>query len=243
MTIEQQQRPRRRGTLIVAAVFVVVIVIAGVVVGILLGLRGNHATADPSNSASARPSTSTPAARTTEGACGLVPYETTNNLSAAPETKWVAWSATTLATSSSAGPEKNTDGVRTCYSRTAAGALFAAYNAAQYCADSSTYAAAMSAVVAPGPGRNTAVSNAKSAAACEPSGPYVEGYKVASYDGESATLYLEVNAPSGLFEFGAALVWKSGDWKLLLDADGNPTVASSQLASSAGFTPWGPTNG
>lgn len=243
MTFQQEQRPRRRGTFIAAAVIVVVIVIAGVVVGVMLGLRGNHPTADPSSSASSSPSDSKPAARTTEGACGQVPYETTNNLAAAPETKWVAWSATTLATSSSAGPEKNTDGVRTCYSRTAAGALLAVYNGSQYCADTTTYAAAMNVLVAKGPGRTAAVDSAKSAQACEPSGQYVEGYKIASYDGETATVYLELNAPAGLTSFGLQVVWQDGDWKALFDSAGNPTVATSALSSSAGFTPWGPTNG
>lgn len=243
MTFDQEQRPRRRGTLIVAAVFVVVIVIAGVVVGIVLGLRGNHATADPSASATSSPSDSTPDGRTTDGACGQVPYETTNKLTAAPETKWVAWSATTMATSAAAGPGKDTNGVRTCYSRTPAGALFAAYNLAQYCSDTTTYADAMSALLAEGPGRTADIAAAKTASACEPSGQYVEGYKIASYDGQTATIYLELNAPSGLGEFGTQLTWKDGDWKGVTDANGSPTVSSNQITSSAGFTPWGPTNG
>jgi hypothetical protein len=247
MTFEQQNtNPRRRWTIIGAAIFVALVVVAGVVVGIVLASRNGqqpNAASTSTSSPSAGTHSAAPAARTTQGACGQVAYETTNTLTAAPATKWEPWSATTLATRTGAGPQKNTDGVRTCYSRTAEGALYAGFNAAQYCSDSEVLSAALDAVMADGPGRQIAIQQATSAAACDPSAQFIQGYKFVSYDGSTATFYLDVNAPSSQIEYGVQMKWEDGDWKLVSDDQGNSPVASNPLASTSGFTPWGPTNG
>lgn len=244
MAFDQEQRPRgRRTSLILAAVFVVAIVIAGLVVGVVVGLRG-PSTAHPYASTTTGPSGSaSDTGRTAEGACGEVPYLSTNDLNSAPTTTWAPWSATSIATSSAAGPSKDVGGVRTCYARTPTGALFAAFNFAQYCSDSTVLPLAMQAVLASGAGKSVAVQQASTAEACQPSGQYVEGFKLVSYDGSAATLYLALNAPAGLAEYGVQLVWEQGDWKVVTDSQGNSPIATNQLSSITGFIPWGPTNG
>jgi len=246
MTFDQEQRPRRRGTFIVAAVFVVLIVIAAVVLGIVLAVRG-HSSASPSTSPSAQPRSSSTAAQgqTTQGACGTVPYEKSNTLASAPATKWITWSATTLASSPTAGPSKNDDGYRSCYARTPEGALYAIYNDAQYCTDSMVLPIATEQMTANGPGKQIAVNQAKSASACEPSGQYVQGFKIASYDGTNVTLYLAIDVPgqASEAEVGEQLVWQDGDWKVVVDSQGDSPIATNQISSMAGFTKWGPNDG
>lgn len=241
MSFEQEKR-RGRTSFILAASFLGAVLVAGVAVGVFLTVRGNN-NADPEQPAPTPTAAATTSADTTDGACGPVPYETTNTLTSAPQTTWEPWSATIIATSSEAGPEKDADGVRTCYSRTATGALLAAYNSAQYCADSVVLPKAVEAVYADTPGKSIVLEQTKTSGACQPSGPSIKGFRFASYTGDQATLYLEIETPNGTGEYGIQMVWDDGDWKVATDPAGNSPVASGSVTSSSAFTPWGPGNG
>jgi hypothetical protein len=181
---------------------------------------------------------------TTESACGgSVPYEKSGTLTSAPETKWKAWGPTQLATSSVAGPTGSKDGFESCFARTPEGVLFAAFDAAQYCSDSAVGPAAAEYFTADGPGKADAVSRTKTSGPCTPSAPIIQGFRMASYDGTTATVYFAATTTTGqLGAVGIQMRWEDGDWRGVVDAQGNGTVATTPLSSTAGYVTWGPSN-
>lgn len=244
MTYQEDGRRGGRVSLVVAGVVVAFIVVAGVVVGIVLGTR-HHDTATPTQAPSPSSSNSgSSSSETTSSACGgQVAYASTDDLNGTPQTSWASEGPVKLAYSTPAGPSKNDNGYRSCYSRTATGALFATYNAAQYCADANLAVKALPETVADGPGKASAVKAAQEISS--PCAPLkVQGFRVASYDGTNATIYLLVTLPTG--EQGAAgfdVVWQHGDWKIVVDSSGNNPIAATAVQSSSGYTSWGPSNG
>lgn len=231
------ERRHGRGWLIASLAVVGVIAVAAVIVLVSVLNRPAEQTAPTPAPSSTAPAS---AAATTQGACGPVPYEKTNTLTAAPTTTWEPWGATVLAGSEAAGPEqKNDHGIRSCYARTAEGALYAITNMTAYCSDSRYLAEAIGQIVATGAGRDAAVDAARDAQPCQPSADFIRGYQVASYDGTTATIYLalEISGETASLPFQAA--WQDGDWKIVVTDDGNNPLAGSVLPSMGGYTVWG----
>ncbi|WP_148286210.1 hypothetical protein [Curtobacterium sp. B8] len=138
-----------------------------------------------------------------------------------------------------AGAFHNGAGYWSCYSRTPEGALYAAYNATQYCADPNLAARALPQTLADGPGKAAATSAARrNDAPCSPLSP--AGFVMQSYDGTNATVYLLVTTATGaLGAAGTNLVWQHGDWKIKVDASGHNPIAAVPAMAAADNTPWG----
>lgn len=169
-----------------------------------------------------------------------MPFETTNTLAKAPSTTWEPWGVTVLAGSENAGPEQSNDhGIRSCYARTAEGALYALANGAAYCTDSRYSTEAMGLIVAKGPGHDAAVEAARDAQPCQPSADLVRGYRVASYDGTTATITLAIEISDKLATVSYQLIWEDGDWKFVVTDDGGMPLAPSSVDDLDGFTVWG----
>jgi hypothetical protein len=243
MTNEQSGRAKGRVTFIAAAAVVALIVVLAIVVGIIFAVRGSDNRAPVAATTPTATSTSG-SALTTESACGgSVPYEKSGTLTSAPETKWKAWGPTQLATSKEAGPTRSQNGFESCFARTPEGALYAAFDVAQYCSDSTVGPAAAEYFVADGPGKAAAISLSKSSGPCTPSAPLIQGFRVTSYSGSAATIYFAASTTTGqLGAVGLQLRWENGDWRAVASADGGSTVASTPLSSTAGYVTWGPSN-
>jgi hypothetical protein len=237
MTSPATERRRGRGWLIASLAVVGVIAIAGVFVLVAVVTRPS---ATPTPTPAPTSTSSVTANRTTQGACGPVAYDKTNTLTAAPQTTWEPWGATVLAGSEGAGPkQKNDHGIRSCYSRTAEGALYAIVNAAAYCTDSRYAVEGVEQTVAKGPGRDAAVVAARDANPCQPAADLIRGFRVASYDGSNATISLAVEISGQTAAVPYQLVWQDGDWKGILAENGSLPMAPGPLDSMANYTTWG----
>lgn len=142
--------------------------------------------------------------------------------------------------SEAAGPEKGNDnGIRSCYARTAEGALYAIMNAGAYCTDSRYLAEAIEQITAKGPGRDASVADARDAEPCQPAADLIRGYRIASYDGTAATVVLALEISDQLATVSYQLVWEDGDWKIVVTDDGGMPLAPGIVQSLDGFTVWG----
>lgn len=88
MTSPVTERRRGRGWLIASLAVVGVIAVAAVIVLLSVLNRPAEQTAPTPAPSSTDPASAT---ATTQGACGPVPYEKTNTLTAAPDTTWEPW--------------------------------------------------------------------------------------------------------------------------------------------------------
>lgn len=242
MTNEQSERPKGRVTFIASAAVVALIVILGIVVGIVLAVRNSGGSAPKAAATTTAPATAGP--DTAKGSCGRdVSAEASNSLTSAPATTWKAQGPSQVAYSKTGGGFEDQDGYWSCYSRTAEGALYATYNVAQYCTDTTLAARALPETVADGPGKAAAAAAAKQISSpC--TSPDVQGYRIQSYDGTNAVVFLLINTPSGQQSApGFKLVWEHDDWKIAVDSSGNNPIGPATVDSSDGYTPWGPTDG
>lgn len=237
MTSSAPERRRGRGWLIASLAVVGVIAIAAVIVMVA---ALNRPSTEPTSAPVPSSTSSATVTRTTQGTCGPVAYEKTNMLTAAPRTTWEPWGATVLAGSDAAGPkQKNDHGIRSCYARTAEGALYAIVNAAAYCTDTRYAVEGVEQTVANGPGKDAAAAAARDANPCQPSADLIRGYRVASYDGSNATIYLAVEVSGQTAAVPYQLVWEDGDWKGVLADNGSLPMAPGPLDSMANYTTWG----
>lgn len=219
---------------IAAAIVIGVILLAAVIV-LVTSLTAPH-------SPVAKP-TSSPSGPVASGdnksVCGLPGFETESSLTAAPDTKWELVGTVAAPTAPKVGPGKvDSDGFRTCFAHTAEGALFAAINYIALGSDSRN-ADRMPQLFIPGPGVDIALKAGGGSTAN--SRLQVAGFKVNSYSAEDATIDVvwSVTSSGGqLVSFPTVLRWDKGDWKIVLNDDGQPPFAAAPLQSLGGYIPW-----
>jgi hypothetical protein len=95
----------------------------------------------------------------------------------------------------------------------------------------------------PGPGRDAALAREAAGEYASADGglrAQVAGYRISSYDGEQATvdLVVQVSNSGALVSIPTVLEWYEGDWKAVVDNDGNSPLETAQLESLGGYTPW-----
>jgi hypothetical protein len=229
----------RRPLWIVVAIFIAVVLVGGGIAAVTGAFNGNATTAD--STASAAP---TKSALPTGAAsvCGLKGYETSNDLSAAPEAKWVLIGSTASPKSAAVGPGKSDDdGVfNTCFAHTPTGALFASINYVATTTDARN-ADRLWELLADSSVKNQLRATPQPATDDTTRGQ-VSGFKVDHYDGSSATIDLAVTltgtgSADGLISYPVVLKWQDGDWKVVFTEDG-PPIAPSALSSLGGYIPF-----
>ncbi|RFA06429.1 hypothetical protein B7R54_18790 [Subtercola boreus] len=171
--------------------------------------------------------------------CGLAGYETAPTLTSAPTTKWSIIGTVAAPNAPDAGPGvTGADGVRSCYSHTSEGALFAIANWWALGTDARIAKAAIEQLAEPGPGRDAALAKT-STSATRGLSAQIAGFKVLSYDGSAVTVDLAWRTNTGqLVSVPAAAVWLDGDWKISSADDGTSPFPPSALQSLGGYTPW-----
>jgi hypothetical protein len=228
---------RSRG-FIAGAALVAVLVVAGVVVSLGALLGGRNAASGEKDAGNAPRAVKSAAAG--GSVCGLTGMDSAGaTLTVAPVTRWATVGTMAAPSSPTAGPgRKQSDGLRSCYAHTVAGALFAVANVWAMGSDSRLYRSVLE--------QNTATGAGRTAALNETVGPsntgvssQIAGFKVTSYSPSEATVDIAFQLSSGTqISFPAPVKWQNGDWKIELGADGTPVFRPITLQSLAGYTPW-----
>lgn len=232
----QPSNPFTSRGFIAAAVVVGVILLAGVIV-LVTALTAPH---DPVAKPTSTPS-SPVASNDDKSVCGLPGFETESSLTAAPDTKWeLVGTVATPTDRKGAGPGSQRDGFRTCFSHTAEGALFAAINYVALASDSRNIPKIPD-LIAPGKGKDAALAQATSSPNASTTRLQVAGFKINSYSAGEATVdvvWSVTSQDNALVSFPTVLKWTGGDWKIVLNDDGQPPFAPVQLQSLGGYIPW-----
>lgn len=224
---------------IFSGVLLAVIVVAAVVVAVV---SGNKAEPIPEE---------TPVAETpymgnsdTESSCGLSDADQSIPTTAAPDTNWQLVGTIAAPTSESAGPGLNSDGLRSCFAHSPEGALFAAANIAVQGSDPDLAVQSVEVFVAPGLGREKAIEITRDAVADGAIGSpdqrvQIAGFQVLEYEGDTATIDLAVRGSNGaVASVVTQLTWLDGDWKVVLQENGQPAVPLRGLDSLSGYLLW-----
>jgi hypothetical protein len=238
----EQQSPFRSRPFILSVLVVGVIALCAVVVLISNLMGGDDesqsgATPSATSTATAVPSA---AADPDPSTCGLEGYETSNTMSAVPDTEWELVGTVAAPTApDTIGPGVvEANGFRSCFAHTAVGALYAASNVVALGSVSGLGEELTDKLVVEGPGRTAALEQAGSSGAATIR-YQIAGYSVLAYDGKTARIDIAVNTGSGdLVSFVQSMEWSEGDWKIVLADDGSALVAPAPLSSLGGYTPW-----
>ena len=237
MSTADSQSPFRSKGFIVAAIVVGAIVLAAII-ALVTSLGGGDNDADPtpapSTSTSADPGSAEPSV------CGLEGFEETSSLTTAPGNEWELVGTVAAPTDANgAGPGTIDDGFRSCYAHTAEGALFAAVNYVALASDSRNVPR-LPELVEPGPGRDAALA-AGGGGGSASTRVQVAGFKINSYSADEAVVDIAWNVTSSgsaLVSMPVVLHWVDGDWKIVLDDNGQPPFAASPLENLGGYIPW-----
>lgn len=230
--------PFRKKSFVAAAIAVAVIALAAVIV-LVTSIFGG---ASPEPLPSAAPTTSEPSpsadAEEDPSVCGLEGSEDENTLSNAPDVDWELVGTVAAPTSAVAGPGTDEQGFRSCYARTAEGALLMVANFIAMGTDS-TLQPRLVELVAPGPGRDALETEVGSSNSSSSSRAQVAGYRIGSYTADAATIDVVMNYSDGSFvSIPLKVVWAEGDWKAEVTANGDFPLSPAQVPNLGGYTPW-----
>ena len=233
----QPENPFARRGFVAAAIVVGVIVLAGVIVLVtsLTSPKGDPVV-QPTNTGGPV------AAGDDKSICGLEGFEEESTLTEAPDTEWELVGTVAAPTDpEGAGPGViAADGFRSCYAHTAQGALYFTVNFLAIGTDA-TIRDQLIDLVQAGPGRDAAQEAQENSTGDSGSGirAQVAGFKIGSYDGDSATVDRARNTSTGvLVSQPIKLVWEAGDWKVIFAEDGTLPLEPAQLQSLGGYIPW-----
>lgn len=225
-----------------SAVVVAAIVVLGLVLS-LTNLLGGKTEPTPSSSAPS-PTATGPASPSTgaeASVCGLTDVQMTGTVSTAPPATWALVGTTAAPSIKGQGPGKTEDdGFRSCYARTATGALLAASNLIAMGSQAPLLGKKINErLTVPGPGRDAAL--AQPPASPDSSGVRIQiaGFRILRYDGNTAEVDVAIRTSTGAVGAQAfTLKWVEGDWKVLLAPNGDLPSRLSQLPSLSGYIAW-----
>lgn len=244
-----EQSPFTRRGFVAATVVVAVIVVLGLVI-VVVNMTRDDPDPAPTSSTSAEPTTAAPTSEPPEAAggasvCGLDGEELgTARLTSAPAVdEWQYQGTVAYPVSAEFGPgETDPAGFRYCFQHTPEGALFAAANALATGTDQRLVPAWIDYFVAPGPYREQFLNEASNSSTPTMSARLrLAGFRLLSYDGESARIDLAVQASANGSDVTLSmiynLVWSDGDWKLSAESDSPLDVAT--IPDVAGYVTFG----
>jgi hypothetical protein len=231
----------RRPLWIVVAIFLAVALVGGgiAIATSVMGGRNNNTAAEPT---SAQSSTGSSLPDGAQSVCGLKGYEATSSLTSAPKATWDLVGTVAVPKPDGAGPgATDSDGLRTCYSHTAKGALYAVVNYYAQSTDARLIPH-LPDLVAPGAGKDAALKK-DDGSSDTPSSTrlQVAGFKVNSYTANEATIdvvWTVTSQQNALVSMPMVLKWVDGDWKIALTDSGELPFAASQVQSLGGYIPW-----
>ncbi len=162
---------------------------------------------------------------------------------AAPVTTWADYHGVLIPTSATAGPGRVSGDVASGFAHSPTGALLAATQLPVRRILAADWATVLTTSVVPGPGvavwRSTR--SQLGTQITPPAGGWTQtaGYRFLAYNPDQAVIQFLNSAPTGDFTVTVATVaWDGGDWKLVLQPDGDDTPDTTPVTSPAGFTIW-----
>jgi len=185
---------------------------------------------------------STPAAPSA-GPTAAAPGADTTIPATAPVASWTDFHGVAIPSSPTAGPSSVTGDVARGFAHNPTGALFAAAQLPIRRILAADWTAVIDASIDPGPG----VAAWRQARAqlgttiTPPTGGWTQtaGYRFLAYNPTEAVVQLLNAAPSGSYTVTVETVrWSGGDWKLVLQDNGDDTPNVTAADSPAGFTIW-----
>jgi len=219
-----------------AALVVVLVLIAAAVAAVV-----NHTGGDTPAAAPTTPPSGT--AGTVSGTPTSPVVLDTAIPTAAPVTAWADYHGVLIPTSATAGPARVTGDVASGFAHSPTGALLAATQLPVRRILAADWATVLTRSVVPGPGvavwRST-----RSQLGTEitpPAGGWTQtaGYRFLAYNPDQAVVQFLNSASTGDFTVTVTTVaWTGGDWKLVLQPDGDDTPDTTPVTSPAGFTIW-----
>lgn len=223
-----------------STVLIVVIVVAAIVLAV---------TSAGNNAATSTTPTSTVAATApdlSDSICGLPAGDQSIPTTNAPDSTWELIGRIAAPIDEEYGPGViEADGLRSCYAHSPVGALYAVAN---FYAQGSSDDLAVRNVeehVAPGPGQVISVEGVKESLADGTRGGSDDvsvqfaGFQFVSYDGASATIDIAGRTSAGVvFSAVTQVQWLDGDWKVVIQDNGQPQVPQRSLPSLVGYVPW-----
>lgn len=221
-----------------AALVVVLVLIAAAVTAVVNHHGGDNPitapTAAPPGTSSTGTGTGTPASPVVLDTA--IP-------TAAPVTAWADYHGVLIPTSATAGPGRVSGDVASGFAHSPTGALLAATQLPVRRILAADWSTVLTRSVVPGPGvavwRST-----RSQLGTEitpPAGGWTQtaGYRFLAYNPDQAVIQFLNSASTGDFTVTVATVaWAGGDWKLVLQPDGDDTPTTTPVTSPAGFTIW-----
>lgn len=210
------------------------------VVAITAAITGGGSDPTPVPTPTAAPTASSIAAEDMS-VCGLAGYEEEASLATAPESDWELVGTVAAPTApDGAGPGNVVDGFRSCFAHTGEGALFAAVNYIALGSDSRN-SDRMPELFVPGPGVDIALGAGAESGTPSSARLQVAGFKVNSYSADEAVIDVAWSITSedgALVSYPVVLRWYDGDWRVVINDDGQPPFAPSQLPNLGGYIPW-----
>jgi hypothetical protein len=240
VTTTEPSNPFRKPGYLAAAIVVGVIVLAAIIV-LVTSLAGGGDEPDAPPATAAAPTPTGSANPADESVCGLEGFEEKTSLDGPPENEWeLVGTVAAPIDYSGAGPgviEQN--GFRSCYARTAEGALFAAVGYVAVSSDIRNLDR-IPELLAAGPVRDELEQTPPPAEAPSDSRLQVAGFKINSYTADEATVdvvYQVTSENGALMSLPTVIKWEDGDWKVVITENG-PPFAPSQVQNLGGYIPW-----
>lgn len=210
-----------------------VLVVVALCVGLLVfPRRGDQRSSPPT--ASGTPTTSAPAVGDQQ-----IPTAPPSDVT------WSLYQSVALPSSPGAGPHTVFGDAATGYAHTPTGALVAAaqISTRRLLALDVDWRASLTAMVAPGPGREAFARSRSSVSHPQPDPPgtynQLAGFNFLSYTPTDAVIQLVSKTPGGTLQVVPEhLAWLENDWKLVLAPDGGEASSAQRLESLDGFVPW-----
>lgn len=158
--------------------------------------------------------------------------------------RWELHRSIALPFHETAGPRSITGSVASGYAHTPTGALMAAAHIPVRKLVGPDWQAVLDQQVEPGPGREAyAQARAQVSNALPPPGELgqIAAFKFVNYSPDLATIqFVSRFAATGSMQVvTTTVVWRDGDWRLVLQPDGGESPSAQAVHSLTGFVPWG----
>lgn len=200
----------------------------------------------PPASSTSRGTAPTAPSAATPSAVGLDNSDQRVPTSPPSEISWQVWHAIALPYSRTAGPSRAEGQAVSGFAHTPTGALIAVLHASsrKTAALDPGWREVVQTMVAPGPGRDAWITNRSkiTVTAAPAAGSFAQyaGFQFVTYTPDDAVIQLVTRTSDGsLSVINEHAIWLSGDWKLVLAADGGDATSMQRLSSMEGFIAWG----
>lgn len=240
----EEKSPWAQPGFIAASAVVAILVLLGIVLAITAGSSKSprDRTQKPASGPS-RPTAPAAAQSPDASVCGL-PAGDQATPTQAPASKWELVDGFAAPTASSTlGPGKVTDGLRSCFAHSPSGALYAAVNAIAMTASSNHREAFVRHLTVPGVGRDRGLRDlGPDTGSASSVGLQVAGFAISDYQPSSAVVDLALRSDNGAavtyVHVALAMRWRTGDWKLAPPDTGQPFEGMARVDSLSGYVPW-----